>query len=207
MTNVIELPHVADVVKCLVNTRFQDSMAVVNTAQKVHNCLLVPCPLLPDSPLFVFYPPLREVSLARPLTIAPAVQAFIKQLPPSAVSNVFDEDILFPARARLVRAYQHALMQRTDRMAKDATRIDAPFPPMTPAEHQERVAYVVERAITIPIEQTVDWWADVTCGVALTSPSEGALAALAATHPEGQAAYGTINGWRQIGYIIENLQR
>ncbi len=207
MANAVELPYVEDVVRCLVNAQFQDSMRVINTAQNIHDCLLVPCPLLPDSPFFTFYPPLREISLARPLTIQPEVDAYLAQLASSGTTTIFTEDVLFPARARLIEAYRQALIQRTKRMPKDLTRIDVSFPTMTPAEHQERVAYVLERAITIPISQVVDWWADVVCGVAQTAPSAEVLAARALEYPDASTSQPQINGWREIGYIIELLER
>lgn len=207
VTNRAELPHVGDVVSYLVNAQFQDSITVVGTAHNVHNCLLVPCLLSSDAPIFAYYPPLQEISRDRPLTLAPQVQTYIEQLPSSPVLPISDKDVLFWALARLIKAYEKALNQRTDRMTQEEARIDAPFPPMTTAEYQERTAYVVERAITISLEQTVDWWADVTCGVALTSPSDAALAALALTRPDSRAEYRQLNSWRQIGYIIESLER
>jgi len=207
MTNAINLPYVADVVAYLVDARFDDSIQVVNTAAHIHDCLLVPCPLSPDSPLFAYYPPLRATAHARPLTIAPEIHAYIAQLPRSGASTIFAEDVLFAERARLIEAYRQALMQRAKEMTEDATRIDAPFPPMTPAEYQGRVTYVMERAITIPIPQTTNWWADVTCGVALSSPSDAALAKLAAAHPDSPSSYRRINSRRQIGIIIELLER
>lgn len=207
MNNTTELPYIANVVSYIVNARFQDSISVLNTAQNIHDCLLVPCPLSADAPLLAFYPPLQAVSLAHPLTIKPEVQVFIEQLPPSSASTIFDTDVLFPARARLIQAYRQALLQRVRRIAEDTTRIDAPFPPMTLEERQERVSYIVDRAITIPIAQTVDWWADVTCGVMLTSPSDAALAKLMAISGDESLKYRTINSWRQIGNIIELLER
>ena len=207
MTNSNASNHVAEVITLLVNAQFQDSMNVVGTAHNIHNCLLVPCLLSSDAPIFAYYPPLQRISRDRPLTLTLEVHAYIEKLLASRILPLSDEDVLFWARVRLIKAYERALSQRTDRMTQHETRIDAPFPAMTTAEYQERTAYVVERAISIPIEQTVDWWADVTCGVALTSPSEDALAALAATHPDSRAEYRQLNSWRQIGYIIENLER
>lgn len=211
MAHISSLPYVAEVVALLVDSRFTDSIKVINTASNIYDLILVPYSLASDSPIFDYYPPLRELVQTRPLTLTPEVQAYIEQIPDLFNASIFAEnfarDKLYPARLRLIYAYQRALIRRADQMTQNETRIDAPFPPMTTEEYQERVAFVVERARAIPIEQTVDWWADVTCGVALTSPSEAALAALAATHPESQSMYHRINSWRQIGYIVEGLER
>jgi hypothetical protein len=139
--------------------------------------------------------------------IQPEVDAYIAQLAPSGATTIFTEDVLFPARARLIEAYRQALIRRTKQMSKDVTRVDVSFPTMTPEEHQERVAYVLERAITIPIAQFVDWWADVVCDVAQTAPSVEVLAALGLEYPESSTLQPRINGWREIGYIIELLER
>lgn len=207
MSNKIELPHVVDVVSYLVNARFQDSMSVIQTAHNIHNCFLVPCPLGLHRSILASYPRLKGISDNGPLILTPVVQAYIEQLPPSSASTIFDEDVLFWARARLVKFYRTCLMRRTDQLLQTETRIDAPFPPMTTTEEQDRVTYVVERAETILLEQVVDWWVEVTCGVALNSPSEEELTALAVMCPNSKDEYRQINSWRQIGYIIEVLER
>lgn len=207
MTDTPDLPHVVDVVSVLVNAQFADGIKVIQTAQSIHDTILVPCPLPFDAPIFDYYPPLREMTRARPLAMTPEVQDFVEQLPLSPVTSPSKDDELFSARARLIQAYQRALLRRADQMTQNETRIDAPFPPMTIEEYQERVAFVVERARAIPIEQTVDWWADVTCGVALTSPSMEALVALTTAQANGTLVFRHINSWRQIGYIVESLVR
>jgi hypothetical protein len=200
------LPYVHEVVAYLADARFQDSMRVIGTAHNIHNLVLVPAPLRPEAEIFDYYPPLRAIAQAGRLTIAPEVLTFINQLPSLGGAPVTADDRV-QAIERLARAYRHALIKRTDRMPVPATRLDAPFPPMTTAVYQQRTAFVVERAITIPVEQTIDWWADVTCGVALTSPSDAALAQLAADNPQHGPPYPVIDGWRQVGYIVENLTR
>lgn len=207
MINFAKLPHVTEIVELLVNAQFWESIKVITTASSIHDCILVPYPHAPDSPIFAYYPPLQELVQTRPLVLSYEVQAFIEQLPPSPVTSSLKRDVLFWARARLIQAYQHALIRRADKMKQDETRIDAPFPPMITEEYQERVAFVVDRARAIPIEQTVDWWADVTCGVALTSPSASALTTLAAASAGEALVYPQINSWRQIGYIVEGLVR
>lgn len=207
MTHITKLPNVADVVELLTLARFQDSMLVISDAYNLHNCLLVPCLRPSEKSMFERYPSLKINIYEYPQTLTPEVHAYVNQLPASPVAPLSDEDVLFWARARLIQAYQQALIRRADRMTQNETRIDAPFPPMTTEEYQERVAFVVDRARAIPIEQTVDWWADVTCSVALTSPSEAALTMLVAASIDKTLVYHQINSWRQIGYIVESLVR
>ena len=207
MDENLTLPHVVDVVTLIVDSLFHDGMRVIQTAQNIHDYLLVPYPLSSSASIFAFYPPLRAIALTNTLMLTPEVEIYLYQLPAVSESTLHRDDILFPYRARLIRAYQRALIRRTDYMSQTHTRIDAPFLPMTPRQYEERVAYVVERAITIPIDQSVDWWADVTCGVAQTSPSPSALTKISAEYPDALRTYRHINSWRAIGNIIELLER
>lgn len=201
----VDAQYINEVVELLIDARFYDSMQVIQTASSIHDCILVPYPSAPDVPMFAAYPPLQELVRNRPLILTPEVQAYIQQSPPTYMAQTA-KDPLFLAREWLVKAYQQALIRRADQLTRAETRIDALFPSMTTEEYHERVAFVVERALSIPIHKTIDWWADVTCRIALTSPSQPTLAALSISHPESPLSYQYLNSWRQIGYLIERLQ-
>ena len=207
MNSKLSVRVLQEIISSLADMRYQDSEKVIHTALKIYTMILIPYPLSHDTPLLAFYPPLRSL-MQRPLRMTTEVQKYVISLPPYTPLPIYGErekeDVLMPSRMRFMNAYQHALDKRTGWLDPlTTTRIDAPFPPLTEADYHQRVYWLVDHALTCPHPQSIEWWAEVMCKVATTSPSSEALLQLQSTHPSTD--FRILNGWRQLGYIIEWL--